>query len=260
MDDTELFSMHVRAPTSNRPLLGLTVLVVEDSRFASEALRLLCLRSGARIRRADCLRSARRHLQVYRPSVAIVDIGLRDGSGTELIEELHLAEPRTTVILGMSGDPDAEAKAVAAGADAFITKPLTSLATFQELILSHLPSDRRPGGPRQLSDEEVNPDPIAYQDDLAHMADIIGTADDDGTMDYITQFLSGVARSAQDESMLQAVHALAKRRETGEPTASEMARLRSNPKGSLSGARCHQSSRAGATPQTLLSRLAIRNQ
>jgi len=138
MDDTELFSMHVRAPTSNRPLLGLTVLVVEDSRFASEALRLLCLRSGARIRRADCLRSARRHLQVYRPSVAIVDIGLRDGSGTELIEELHLAEPRTTVILGMSGDPDAEAKAVAAGADAFITKPLTSLATFQELILSHL--------------------------------------------------------------------------------------------------------------------------
>lgn len=80
MDNLDDFIM-TRPPTANRPLLGLTVLVVEDSRFACEAMRLLCLRSGARIRRADNLHHAHQHLKVYRPAVVIIDLGLPDGRG-----------------------------------------------------------------------------------------------------------------------------------------------------------------------------------
>ena len=54
MDDSELFAAAQRLPSARRPLLGLTILVIEDSRYACEALRLLCLRSGARIRHWDC--------------------------------------------------------------------------------------------------------------------------------------------------------------------------------------------------------------
>lgn len=225
MDDLDPFGIPSRLPTAARPLLGLTVLVVEDSRFASEAMRLLCLRSGARIRRADSLRSAHRHLQVYRPSIAIIDIGLRDGSGADLIRELCESQPRTTIILGMSGDPDGKFIAEDAGADGFLAKPVTSLASFQELILSLLPEDRQPSGPRMLPDEVISPDPLAYQDDLAHMADIINDAEDEQTMDYVAQFLGGVARSAEDDLLQEAVNDLARSRQDGKPTGSEMARL-----------------------------------
>ena len=69
------------ARSPDQPLAGLTVLVVEDSRYASEAVRLLCLKSGARLRRADCLRAANRHLRVYRPAVIIVDLHGADQEG-----------------------------------------------------------------------------------------------------------------------------------------------------------------------------------
>ncbi len=125
-------------PTADRPLLGLTILVVEDSRYASEAMRLLCLRSGARIRRADCIASAERHLNVYRPSVGIVDLGLPDGSGLEIIERMDGMQPRVPIILGTSGAEadQAGAECLAAGADGFLPKPIESVGAFQAAILA----------------------------------------------------------------------------------------------------------------------------
>ncbi|MBY5934870.1 response regulator [Tateyamaria omphalii] len=223
MDSTDPFKPTYPAPTSLRPLLGLTVLVIEDSRYACEAMRLLCLRSGARIRRADTMRAARRHLQVYRPSVAIVDLGLPDGNGADLIRDLATAAQRPDVILGISGDSDSEIRALDAGADGFMEKPVVSLAHFQESILTHLPEDRRPTGPRALPDGEVEPDPIAYRDDMVHVADVLEDAQDTRALDYVVQFLGGVARSAQDTELLQATNALAAKRAHGDAAASETA-------------------------------------
>ncbi|MDQ2095661.1 response regulator [Rhodalgimonas zhirmunskyi] len=223
MDDLDL-NPH-RSPTAARPLLGLTILVVEDSRFACEAMRLLCLRSGARIRRADCLASARRHLQVYRPSAVVIDLGLPDGSGTDLITELANTSPRIGVIIGTSGDDGARGRAMQAGADGFLDKPITRLAEFQEVILANLPIDRQPNGPRQINDDEVKPDPIAYRDDMAHAADLLGDDVDGQHLDYLAQFVSGVARSAQDDQLADAAGVLARSRNEGRPSRAEVARL-----------------------------------
>lgn len=225
MDKTDPFAATIPAPTASRPLLGLTVLVIEDSRFACEAMRLLCLRSGARIRRADCLRSARRHLQVYRPSVVIVDLGLPDGNGVDLITELTQTEPRVGVVLGTSGDPDGEDQAIAAGADGFLEKPINSLAAFQQAVLSNLPADRQPTGLRELPDEIIHPDRMAFQDDMAHIADVLEDPPDDGSLDYVAQFLGGVARSARDQGLERAAAALASKRAAGGSTSMETAEI-----------------------------------
>lgn len=205
-----------RPATPGRPLTGLTVLAVEDSRFASEALRLLCLRSGARIRRADCLASARRHLRVYRPSVVIVDLGLPDGSGTSLIEELHAASTRVPVILAISGDESGQDKALAAGADGFLAKPLTSLAQFQQAILGHLADQARSIGPRALPGEEITPDPFAFRDDMMQAAEILAGQHDRRKMRYLAQFLTGVARSARDMQLEHAAARLQDRTQRGQ--------------------------------------------
>ncbi len=225
MDDSVPLATSAPTPSTTRPLLGQTILVVEDSRYACDALRLMCLHSGARIRRADCLKSARRHLQIYRPSVIIVDMGLPDGSGDDLIAELCVVSPRIGVILGMSGDDTAEALARRAGADGFLAKPLRSLADFQRTILQLLPEDRRPGTLRAVRDEEILPDPLAYQDDMAHIADVLAGPTDAATLDYAAQFLQGVARDADDGILAKAARDLAYSRASGAPVTTVAARV-----------------------------------
>jgi CheY-like chemotaxis protein len=104
------------------PLQGVTILAVEDSRFACEALRLIARRAGARLRRAETMAAARDHLRVYRPDVVLIDLGLPDGRGDALIRDLAQGPRRPPVVMGTSGGVEGRALALAAGADGFLDK------------------------------------------------------------------------------------------------------------------------------------------
>ncbi len=201
MDD-RLSEFNLRPqPTAERPLLGLTILVVEDSRYASEAVRLMSLRSGARLRRADCLTSAERHLNIYCPTVAIVDLGLPDGSGLDLITQMATTKPRVQVILGTSGAEReaAEKQVMASGADGFIAKPVSTIAAYQAAILAHLPDAYRPSGPREVPFVSVDPDPLALREDLSHAMDLLAL--DCPPVLYLRRFLIGLARAIKDSAL-----------------------------------------------------------
>lgn len=216
---------HLRRPTVTRPLLGLTILAVEDSLYACDALRLMCLHSGARLRRADCLKSARRHLQVYRPSVIIVDLGLPDGCGAELIEEVRPVLPRAGVILACSGDPFAEDIALAAGADGFLAKPISNLVAFQQAILQHMPEHERPGGLRSVPLDKIKTDPVAYREDMAYIAQLLGGPMDARTIAYVAAFLHGVSVTAEDRALESAACDLAQAHSSGAPILGPVSRL-----------------------------------
>ncbi|SDY76240.1 Response regulator receiver domain-containing protein [Jannaschia faecimaris] len=198
-------------PTPQRPLLGQTVLLVEDSRYASEAVRLLALRSGARIRRADCIASAERHLLTYRAGIAIIDIGLPDGSGLDLIRRLDRAGQRPNVLLGTSGRDASEVEqaTMEAGADGLLAKPIESLAAFQMAIMRHLPAEFWPKGLRVVGSESVEPDTFALSEDLIYAQRLL--TENRVAPAFVADFLTGLARTGNDMDLLHRTQGLANR-------------------------------------------------
>lgn len=226
-EDLGYLSMQIN-PTAMRPLLGLTVLVVEDSRFASEAVRLLCIRSGARIRRADSLTAAHRHLQLYRPSAVIIDLGLPDGSGMDLIAEIAKGdkEDRPVIIATTGADGEGQEEAsLKAGADGFLPKPIDTVSAFQHAILQHLPKGLRPSGPRLLNDEVVQPDTLSLREDLSHLDELLSQEPD--SLGYVAPFLQGLARLAGDKALKSASDALSEAFTKGGDVTNAVAKIRS---------------------------------
>lgn len=172
------------------PLRGLTVLAVEDSRFASDALRLILTRAGARLRRVETLEAARAHLASYRPDLLIADLGLPDGRGEALIAA---ASAGGIPVLAISGDPDGRASALDAGAVAFFDKPFPSVAGFLRLVRQLLTGT----GPDVAAEAMEAPpaDPMALRDDLARAAALVEGAGDAG---YLSGFVRGLARTIGD--------------------------------------------------------------
>src|SRR5882724_8296904 len=101
------------------------ILLVGSS--AADARRVeQMLRAGAtkfRLRRAQKLRQARRHLCDGRPDVAILDLSLPDAQGLDaLAEALRMAPSVPLVALGVAADDSLAAQALQLGAQDFLVK------------------------------------------------------------------------------------------------------------------------------------------
>lgn len=203
----------VSAFSGRRPLLGITILLVEDSRFCSEAVRMMSQRSGARLRRADSLYSARRHLAIYRPDVVMVDLGLPDGSGVELIRELSTPASWTPGIVAVSGDDGGAARTAALeeGASFFLAKPLVDIICFQRVIRALVDQEEvpKPFVP-QVVTEGLPLDPRAFVDDLGRVGGQLRYAlrgNDRQKLRYLAQFTRSIAQTAQDRELMDSASA-----------------------------------------------------
>ena len=213
--------MDIRANKSgsnaNKPLSGLNILLLEDSRYFAESIRLMSVHSGARLRRAVSLETAHRHLKGYFPDVVLVDLGLPDGSGIDLIRELAHRPHDAPATIAISGTDDGAARSAAleAGAKCFLAKPLKDVASFQQVILSVVP--KAEGQPRfkpRLAGEEVAPNENLLIDDLnqagVHLHEAV-EAKDKKEIIYCAQFLRSVSSASQDLKMQDAATDLSAR-------------------------------------------------
>ena len=176
---------------------GGTLLLVEDSRLTADCVRLLFRNAGGRLRRADTLRSAQRHISLYTPNAAIVDLGLPDGSGLDLIADMARRRPRTGLIVATSGDPGMEEDAFLAGADRFLPKPFGSGATFCQMLAPVF------FGLRGVHAPDAAPTHAALRDDLYLALDLLNGAGRQQA--YARQFIMQIACMTNDHSLEQAV-------------------------------------------------------
>lgn len=188
------------APTP--PALLGTLLLVEDSRVVADAIRCLIAGQNGRLRRADSVSQALRHLAVYRPDAALIDLGLPDGSGLDLIAHLASRPLRIERIIAMSGDTELEQAALRAGADAFLPKPLQDRATLLEALSPAL-------GCRAKSDASAlhKPGMAALRDDLNLALDLLRGPSDVSRRRYALGFLRGVALQSGDADLLSQIDA-----------------------------------------------------
>jgi DNA-binding NarL/FixJ family response regulator len=115
------------------------VMIVEDHQGFRELMEVLLdgQPDVELLARAGSLVEARKHAARLEFDVAVLDLGLPDGSGADLIADLRRASPEVRVlVLSASLDPVGIEKARSAGADEIIDKitPLDEvLATVRRL-------------------------------------------------------------------------------------------------------------------------------
>jgi two-component system KDP operon response regulator KdpE len=102
------------------------ILIVEDDPSIQAVLRILAEANGMRVIAADTFDLARREAAQYRPDLAIVDLGLPDRDGIDLIRDLRSWSGLPIIVLTARTIDLQRKAALDAGADEFLTKPFSA--------------------------------------------------------------------------------------------------------------------------------------
>jgi two-component system, OmpR family, KDP operon response regulator KdpE len=124
------------------------VLVVDDEQQILRALRVILRDAGFEALPASGVEEALDLAAVNTPAAAIVDLLLGDGDGIELCRRLREWTQMPVILLSAVGEEDAKVRALAAGADDYITKPFgpRELIARLEANLRRTAADSAAGG------------------------------------------------------------------------------------------------------------------
>ena len=103
-----------------------SVLIVEDDLGLQNVLRILFEANGYRVVAAGTARDGEHDARRYNPDVVIVDLGLPDRDGIEVIKGIRAWSPMPIVVLSARTAETQRLNALDNGADDYVVKPFSS--------------------------------------------------------------------------------------------------------------------------------------
>jgi two-component system KDP operon response regulator KdpE len=123
---------------------AITVLIVDDEAPIRRFLRSTLSVNDYRVLEADTAAEAFRLMRHETPEVVLLDLGLPDMDGLDVIREIRSRSAVPIVVLSSRGQEDAKVAALDLGADDYVTKPfgVPELMARMRTALRHRIADR----------------------------------------------------------------------------------------------------------------------
>ncbi|HEY5433718.1 MAG TPA: response regulator transcription factor [Candidatus Limnocylindrales bacterium] len=138
---------------------GAWLLVVEDEEPARRLLRAYLARRGYRVDEAASAREALRAWEAHRPDLVLLDLGLPDLDGVEVIRRIRRDAVTPIIVLSARGEERDKVAGLEAGADDYLSKPFSigELEARIHAVLRRLGPDVGPDGRLRLGPIELDP-------------------------------------------------------------------------------------------------------
>ncbi len=121
--------------TEKRPLEGLNVLIVDDESENREIIATIIELNGAESLIAASAAEARQILAFSHPDILLCDIGMPVENGYQFIRSLGTSKPEISLALTAYASPTDKNRALEAGFDAHLTKPIMPTTLIEEITL-----------------------------------------------------------------------------------------------------------------------------
>jgi len=102
------------------------ILIVEDEADIRRFVRMTLESDGHEVFEADCVKRGLIEAGTRRPALAVLDLGLPDGDGVDLIKDLRQWSMMPVIVLSARSTEAEKIAALDAGADDFLVKPFGS--------------------------------------------------------------------------------------------------------------------------------------
>ena len=137
------------------------ILIVEDDAHIRRLLRAAVQRAGHGVVEATNAREGLSLLDIEKPDVVLLDLGLPDRDGLELIQPMHSRSNATLIVVSAREDTAEKVAALDLGADDYLTKPFDT-----EELLARIRTAMRHRTPDQETERVIETGDVRI--DLAH--------------------------------------------------------------------------------------------